>query len=347
MSASMLELRDLKMHFPITSGVLWQRQVGAIRAVDGVSLEVRRGETLGLVGESGSGKTTIGRCIVRLYEPTDGQVLFEGLDVTHLGTRAMQPLRRRIQMIFQDPYSSLNPRMTVRQTLEEALTTHGLAPGREARATRVEELLGLVGLNPAVAERYPHEFSGGQRQRIGFARALAVEPEFVVCDEPVSALDVSIQAQILNLLRSLQRKLGLTYLFVAHDLAVVRHISDRVAVTYLGKIVEVAPRTPLYERPLHPYTRALLSAIPVPDPEVEARRERIVLRGDVPSPARPPTGCRFHPRCPWARELCAREEPPLAPSDVEGQTVACHFWKDIAGGMAPSRPDELREPAVA
>jgi len=345
--SALLELRDLKMHFPITRGVLWQREVGAVRAVDGVSLAVERGETLGLVGESGCGKTTIGRCIVRLYEPTDGEVVFDGRDVAHLGGRAMQPLRRRIQMIFQDPYSSLNPRMTVRQTLEEPLTTHGLAGGRAERAARVDELLGLVGLNPAVAERYPHEFSGGQRQRIGFARALAVEPDFVVCDEPVSALDVSIQAQILNLLRSLQRQLGLTYLFVAHDLAVVRHISDRVAVMYLGKIVEVAPRDALYERPLHPYTKALLSAVPVPDPEIELRRERIVLHGDVPSPANPPSGCRFHPRCLWARERCSREEPPLAPADVPGQTVACHYWREIVGGLAPTRPDEQREPVLA
>src|SRR5581483_9239628 len=337
----LLQLVDLRMHFPITRGVVFQRQVGAVRAVDGVSLEVRRGETLGLVGESGCGKTTIGRCIVRLYEPTGGQILIDGRDVAHVGGREMRPLRRRVQMIFQDPYSSLNPRMTVRQTLEEPLATHGLAVGREARRARVDELLGLVGLNPAFADRYPHEFSGGQRQRIGFARALAVDPDFVVCDEPVSALDVSIQAQVLNLLRRLQRQLGLTYLFIAHDLADVRHISDRGAVMYRGKIVEVAPRAALYGRPLHPYTRALLSAVPVPDPELEARRERIVLRGDVPSPANPPSGCRFHPRCPWATELCAREEPKLEASDDAEQRVACHYWREIQAGQA------MREPAVA
>jgi oligopeptide transport system ATP-binding protein len=327
--SNLVEIRDLKMHFPINRGVLWQRQVGAVRAVDGVSLSIRRGETLGLVGESGCGKTTVGRCIVRLYDPTAGAVEFDGQDVTRLGGGALQRLRRRIQMIFQDPYSSLNPRLTVRETLSEPLIVHGLASGRAAQHERVDELLRLVGLNPAVAERYPHEFSGGQRQRIGFARALAVEPDFVVCDEPVSALDVSIQAQILNLLRQLQRKLGLTYLFVAHDLAVVRHISDRVAVMYLGRIVEVSDRDALYERPRHPYTRALLSAVPVPDPEVEARRERIVLTGDVPSPANPPSGCHFHPRCPWAQPICAQVDPPLETTD-DGHAVACHRWREIA-----------------
>jgi len=332
MSGPLVQIDDLKMHFPITRGVVFQRRVGSVKAVDGVSLAIRRGETLGLVGESGCGKTTFGRCIVRLYDPTDGRILFDGQDVTGLRGAAMGRLRRRIQMIFQDPYSSLNPRMTVHDTLAEPLAAHGLAPGRRAREARVAELLGLVGLNPAFADRYPHEFSGGQRQRIGFARALAVEPEFVVCDEPVSALDVSIQAQILNLLRQLQRRLNLTYLFIAHDLAVVRHISDRVAVMYLGKIVEVAGRASLYGRPLHPYTRALLSAVPVPDPEVEERRQRIVLTGDVPNPASPPTGCRFHPRCPWATELCARAEPPLETAD-DGHTVACHHWRAL--GAAP------------
>jgi oligopeptide transport system ATP-binding protein len=330
-TAPLLSLRDVRMHFPITRGILWQRQVGSVRAVDGVSLEVRRGETLGLVGESGCGKTTLGRCVVRLYQPTGGEIVFDGQDLAKLSGGAMQKVRRRVQMIFQDPYSSLNPRMNVRQTLAEPLATHGLASGRGQRAARIEELLDLVGLNPAFADRYPHEFSGGQRQRIGFARALAVEPDFIVCDEPVSALDVSIQAQILNLLRRLQRQLGLTYLFVAHDLAVVRHISDRVAVMYLGTIVEVAGRDQLYQRPLHPYTRALLSAVPLPDPEAEARRERIVLTGDVPSPVNPPSGCRFHPRCPWSSDRCSREEPSVE-IVAGGQQVACHHWREIAEG---------------
>ena len=321
----LLDVRGLTMHFPIYRGVLWQRQVGSVQAVDGVSFVIRRGETLGLVGESGCGKTTAGRCIVRLYQPTAGQVIFDGQDLTRVSGGEMQRLRRRVQMIFQDPYSSLNPRMSVGDTLAEVLDTHRLAVGREARMERIRELLQMVGLNPGFADRYPHEFSGGQRQRIGFARALAVQPDFIVCDEPVSALDVSIQAQILNLLRQLQRKLNLTYLFIAHDLAVVRHISDRVAVMYLGKIVEVADQESLYEQPLHPYTRALLSAVPVPDPKVEQRRQRIVLTGDVPNPANPPSGCRFHPRCPVATEVCSQVEPPPEAASAD-HVVACHHW---------------------
>ena len=331
--APLLDVRDLRMHFPIFRGVLWQRQVGSIRAVDGVSFAIRRGETLGLVGESGCGKTTVGRCIVRLYQATSGDVVFDGRNLTSMGGREIQRMRSRVQMIFQDPYSSLNPRMTVHDTLYEALDVHHLAIGRHKRESRIEQLMDLVGLNPSFADRYPHEFSGGQRQRIGFARALAVEPDFIVCDEPVSALDVSIQAQILNMLTRLQRQLGLTYLFIAHDLAVVRHISDRVAVMYLGRIVEIADRHSIYERPLHPYTRALLSAIPVPDPQVEQRRQRIVLTGDVPSPAKPPSGCRFHPRCPWAADICSKQEPALVGADVDqgdGHVVACHRWASIA-----------------
>ncbi len=327
--SALLDVRDLKMHFPIYKGVLWQRQVGSVQAVDGVSFAIRRGETLGLVGESGCGKTTVGRCLVRLYQPTAGQILFDGQDLARLSPGQMRPLRRRVQMIFQDPYSSLNPRLTVRDTLGEALTTHHLVEGRQAQMARVEELLRLVGLNPAFADRYPHEFSGGQRQRIGFARALAVEPEFVVCDEPVSALDVSIQAQILNMLKRLQRQLNLTYLFIAHDLAVVRHISERVAVMYLGRIVEIADQKSLYEQPLHPYARALLSAVPVPDPRVEQRRQRIVLTGDVPNPVNPPKGCRFHPRCPIATRICSQEEPSLEAAGAaygDDHVVACHHW---------------------
>jgi oligopeptide transport system ATP-binding protein len=337
--APLLDVRDLRMHFPIHRGVVWQRQVGSVRAVDGVSFAIRRGETLGLVGESGCGKTTVGRCIVRLYQPTGGDVVFDGRDLTGMGGREIRRMRRRVQMIFQDPYSSLNPRMTVHDTLYEALDVHHLAVGREKRENRIEQLLKTVGLNPNFSDRYPHEFSGGQRQRIGFARALAVEPEFIVCDEPVSALDVSIQAQILNMLTRLQRQLGLTYLFIAHDLAVVRHISDRVAVMYLGRIVEIADRYTIYERPLHPYTRALLSAIPVPDPEVEQRRQRIVLTGDVPNPASPPNGCRFHPRCPWAEDACSKQEPALVKVGIEQgaeHVVACHLWREVLAGREPT-----------
>jgi oligopeptide transport system ATP-binding protein len=306
----LLEVRDLVKHFPVGGGLFGGRR-GVIRAVDGVSFTIHRGETLGLVGESGCGKTTTGRCILQLERPTAGAVVFEGHDLTQLPDRALRPVRRRLQVIFQDPYSSLNPRMTVGQIIAEPLAVHGLVTERAARAARVEELLGHVGLLPQHAGRYPHQLSGGQRQRVGIARALAVEPELIVCDEPVSALDVSIQAQIINLLEDLQAQFGLTYLFVAHDLSVVRHISDRVAVMYLGKIVELADRKALYDDPIHPYTRALLSAVPIPDPELEAHRERTVLRGEVPSPLNPPTGCVFHPRCPIAVDRCRVETPPL------------------------------------
>ncbi len=305
-----LEVRDLVKHFHVGGG-LFGRQTGVVRAVDGVSFTLGRGETLGLVGESGCGKTTTGRCILQLDRPTSGRVLFEGRDLTTLGEDQLRAVRRKIQVIFQDPYSSLNPRMTVGQILAEPLAVHRIVPDARAREGRVRDLLRHVGLLPQHARRYPHEMSGGQRQRVGIARALAMEPSLIVCDEPVSALDVSIQAQIINLLEDLQRELGLTYLFVAHDLSVVRHISDRVAVMYLGRIVELADRQSLYDDPIHPYTKALLAAVPIPDPELEARREHIVLRGEVPSPLRPPPGCVFHPRCPIAVDRCRSEVPPL------------------------------------
>ncbi|OGG50513.1 MAG: peptide ABC transporter ATP-binding protein [Candidatus Handelsmanbacteria bacterium RIFCSPLOWO2_12_FULL_64_10] len=317
-SEPLLEVRDLKKYFPIRRG-LFSRVSGQVRAVDGVSLTVRRGETLGLVGESGCGKTTTGRAILRLVEATGGEVRFDGADVLSLGRRALRAVRRQMQIIFQDPYSSLNPRMTAGGILAEALKVHRLARGQALRE-RVAKLLETVGLSPDYARRYPHEFSGGQRQRIGIARALAVQPRFIVADEPVSALDVSIQAQILNLLQDLQAQFGLTYLFIAHDLSVVRHISNRVAVMYLGRVVEVAENRALYENPLHPYTRALLSAAPVPDPS--AQRRRIVLEGDVPSPANVPSGCPFHPRCPERVAECSRIAPELKDAGG-GHSVAC------------------------
>ena len=323
MSTTLLEVDNLVKHFPVGGGA-FAGPGGTVRAVDGVSFTLRRGETLGLVGESGCGKTTTGRCILQLERPTSGRVLFDGVDLAAIDAVALRAVRRRVQVIFQDPYSSLNPRMTVGQILAEPLKVHGIIRSRSAREARVRELLEQMGLLPQHARRYPHQLSGGQRQRVGIARALAMEPELIVCDEPVSALDVSIQAQIINLLEDLQSRLGLTYLFIAHDLSVVRHISDRVAVMYLGRIVELADRAALYEEPLHPYTRALLSAVPIPDPDVEATRERTVLRGEVPSPLKPPSGCVFHPRCPIAVERCTAEIPPLR-EIRPGHWAACHL----------------------
>src|SRR5712671_5231355 len=323
----LLRVEHLKMYFPITQGIILQRQVGWVRAVDDISFTVHRGETLGLVGESGCGKSTTGRAILQLYKPTGGTVNFLGKNLTTLGGGELRKMRRQMQMIFQDPYASLNPRMTVGSIVGEPLEIHNLARGRE-KQERVQELLRIVGLNPYFANRYPHEFSGGQRQRIGIARALAVQPTFIVCDEPISALDVSIQAQVINLLEELQEQFNLTYLFIAHDLSVVRHISDRVAVMYVGKIVEITTRDRLYEQPLHPYTRALLSAVPIPDPVVERKRKRIILTGDVPSPLNPPSGCRFRQRCPFAQSVCAEQEPDLVEAEP-GHFVACHFWDRI------------------
>ncbi len=324
----LLTVSNLKMHFPITRGIILQRQVGSIKAVDGITFDLMRGETLGLVGESGCGKSTTGRAILQLYEPTDGEVVFEGQDLTNINSGELRRMRRRMQMIFQDPYASLNPRMTVGSIVGEPLEVHKIGGSRREQQQRVQELLEIVGLNPYFINRYPHEFSGGQRQRIGVARALAVNPSFIVCDEPISALDVSIQAQVINLLEDLQSEMGLTYLFIAHDLSVVRHISDRIAVMYLGKIVELADREVLYENPLHPYTQALLSAVPIPDPQVEKKRQRIILEGDVPSPAEPPTGCNFNTRCPQVMDICHQYEPSF--TDVgDGHRVACFLYDQV------------------
>jgi oligopeptide transport system ATP-binding protein len=319
---NLVEVRNLKMYFPVTAGLFIQRKIADVRAVDDVSFDVRRRETLGLVGESGCGKSTTGRALLQLHRPTAGTVNFDGTELTTLKGTNLRRFRRKMQMIFQDPFSSLNPRMSVGQIVGEPMAIHGLYKG-QARRERIEYILNAVGLNPLFAKRYPHEFSGGQRQRIGIARALAVEPDFIVCDEPVSALDVSIQAQIINLLEDLQDEFGLTYLFIAHDLAVVRHISDRVAVMYLGHIMELADSNELYENPLHPYTKALLSAVPITDPEIERKRERIILTGDVPSPLRPPPGCVFNTRCPIAVDEC-RERVPEFREVVPTHWVACH-----------------------
>ena len=332
----LVEVDALKVYFPITEGLIIERHVGDVRAVDGVSFTLARGETLGLVGESGCGKSTTGRAIVRLYKPTAGSITFDGVDLVSLSGDALRHVRRRMQMIFQDPYASLNPRMTAGGIIREPLDIHRIGSSGE-RQERVRELLATVGLNPDFGDRYPHEFSGGQRQRIGVARALALNPDLIVADEPISALDVSIQAQIINLLERLQGQFNLTYLFIAHDLSVVRHISDRIAVMYLGRIVELASSRDLNRTPLHPYTVALLSAIPVPDPVVESRRRRIILRGDVPSPVSPPSGCRFHTRC-WLRdaldnpEICATEDPALRPIAMRHE-VACHFAERVDGSV--------------
>jgi oligopeptide transport system ATP-binding protein len=320
----LVEVKNLKKHFPIMRGVL-RRQVGAVQAVDGVSFNIYKGETLGLVGESGCGKSTTGRTILQLLEPTSGQVTYEGQELTALNRNEMRKARRHMQMIFQDPYASLNPRMSVGSIVGEPLQIHNIGSSN-SRKERIQELLKVVGLNPYFINRYPHEFSGGQRQRIGIARALATNPAFIVADEPISALDVSIQAQVVNLMDDLKAELGLTYLFIAHDLSMVRYISDRVAVMYLGRIVELSDRNEVFDHPLHPYTQALLSAIPVPDPEKEARRQRLILEGDVPSPANPPSGCRFHPRCSYATEICKEEDPAFRNlgSDSQPHFVACH-----------------------
>jgi oligopeptide transport system ATP-binding protein len=334
---TLVEVDDLTTHFPIREGLLG-RQVGAVHAVDGVSFSVRQGETLGLVGESGCGKSTLGRTIVRLLEPTAGDVRFEGRSIARLRSRDLRPLRREMQMVFQDPYASLNPRKRVGSIIAAPMRIHGAGDAGERRR-RVRELLDVVGLSPEHVNRYPHEFSGGQRQRIGVARALALRPKLIVADEPVSALDVSIQSQMLNLLEDLQEEFGLTYIFIAHDLGVVRHVSDRIAVIYLGKLVELSPAAELYERPIMPYTEALLSAVPIPDPDLSERRERIVLRGDVPSPINPPTGCRFHPRCRYATEVCSAQEPPLVDYGG-GHLAACHHPLNVdADTLARQRAD--------
>jgi oligopeptide/dipeptide ABC transporter ATP-binding protein len=344
----LVEVEHLKMYFPIKSGLLIDREVARVHAVDDVSFAIDRGETLGLVGESGCGKSTLSRCILRLLDPTDGTVRFGGKDITHLGRSGMRPMRREMQMVFQDPYASLNPRKRVGQIIGDPLRLHGKAKGQADAKRRVQALLERVGLSPEHYNRYPHEFSGGQRQRIGVARALALEPKLIVADEPVSALDVSIQAQIVNLLQSLQAEFGLTFVFVAHDLSVVRHVSNRVGVMYLGKLAEVSPADVLYAKPIHPYTVALLSAIPIPDPKRNAARERIVLHGDVPSPIDPPPACRFHTRCPRASELCTQVEPPLVDYG-DGHLAACHHPVNVSAEelsrakIAPESPRSAGE----
>ncbi|MCE7080971.1 ABC transporter ATP-binding protein [Streptomyces sp. ST2-7A] len=329
---TLLELKDLKVHFPVRKGILFDRTVGHVYAVDGVSLSVEAGQTYGLVGESGCGKTTLGRAVLRLVDITDGAAVFDGTDLARLPEEEMRRSRRRLQMVFQDPLGSLNPRQNIESILAEGMAAHGIGANREERRAKISEILERVGLPAGSLSRYPHEFSGGQRQRIGIARALVLEPDLIICDEPVSALDVSIQAQVINLLEELQESMGLTYLVIAHDLAVVRHISDVIGVMYLGALVEEAPSDEIYSEPRHPYTRALMSAVPVPDPEVEDSRERILLTGDLPSPANPPTGCRFHTRCPWRQETrCDTERPALR--DVGGgHKVACHWAEGIADG---------------
>lgn len=327
-SDTLLDVRDLKMYFPLTRGIILQRVVGYVRAVDGISFTIGRGQTLGLVGESGSGKTTIGRTLVRLYKPTGGQMLFENVDLAKLRGEPLRQARQRVQMIFQDPFASLNPRYTIGSLIAEPMHIYKVASNKEIRA-RTAELLRVVGLRAEYIDRYPHEFSGGQRQRIAVARALAINPEFVIADEPVSALDVSIRAQVLNLLQNLQQQFNLTYLFVSHDLSVVRHVADRIAVMYLGKIVEMSDRDELYSAPKHPYTRALLSAVPIPDPQIEKHRQRIILSGDLPSPINIPSGCRFHTRCPMAQDICHEVEPVYEAKEGHEHYAACHFSERV------------------
>ena len=322
---ALIKVRDLKKYFPITKGIIARKHVGNVKAVDGISFDIKRGETLGLVGESGCGKSTTGRAILNLHKPTSGSVIYKDTDLAPLSRKNMVKYRKSLQIIFQDPYSSLNPRMTIGNIISEAMIYHGIVSKGE-RQKRVEELLELVGLRTYFIRRYPHEFSGGQRQRIGIARALALNPEFIVCDEPISALDVSIQAQVVNLMEDLQKQFGLTYLFIAHDLSMVRHISDRIAVMYLGKIVELTDKETLYKEPMHPYTEALLSAVPIPDPEIEEKRERIVLQGDVPNPADPPKGCNFSTRCPKVMDICKEKEPEYR-EIVPEHFCACHLYK--------------------
>ncbi|GAC1381721.1 MAG: dipeptide ABC transporter ATP-binding protein [Ktedonobacteraceae bacterium] len=327
-SKTLLDVRDLKMHFPLTKGIVLQRVVGYVRAVDGISFTIERGQTLGLVGESGSGKTTIGRTIIRLYKPTAGQILYGGKDLATMQGESLRAVRQQVQMVFQDPYSSLNPRYTIGSLIAEPMHIFHIGSNNEIREKTIE-LLKVVGLRPEYIDRYPHEFSGGQRQRIAVARALSINPEFIVADEPVSALDVSVRAQVLNLLQRLQGQFNLTYLFVSHDLSVVRHVADRIAVMYLGKIVELADRDELYLAPKHPYTKALLSAVPIPDPQVEKRRKRIILSGDLPSPINIPLGCRFHTRCPMAQQICREVEPAFEAKEGREHYAACHFSEKV------------------
>jgi oligopeptide/dipeptide ABC transporter ATP-binding protein len=326
---TLLDVRDLKMHFPLTQGVILQRVVGYVRAVDGISFTIERGQTMGLVGESGSGKTTIGRTIVRLYKPTAGQMIFDNKDLATLEGEELRQMRRRVQMIFQDPFASLNPRFTIGSLIAEPMHIFHIGSNSEIKE-KVVELMRVVGLRPEYIDRYPHEFSGGQRQRIAVARSLAINPEFIVADEPVSALDVSIRAQVLNLLQRLQHQFNLTYLFVSHDLSVVRHVADRIAVMYLGKIVELSDRDELYAAPKHPYTQALLSAIPIPDPKIEKRRQRVILSGDLPSPINIPKGCRFHTRCPMAQSICREVEPAFEAKGGHEHYAACHFSEKVS-----------------
>ena len=327
-SQTLVDVRDLKMYFPLTKGIVLQRVVGYVRAVDGISFSIGKGQTMGLVGESGSGKTTIGRTVIRLYKPTSGQILFGNQDLAQINGEELRQMRRRVQMVFQDPYASLNPRFTIGSLVAEPMHIYGLGSKSEIR-DKTADLLRVVGLRPEYIDRYPHEFSGGQRQRIAVARALSINPEFVVADEPVSALDVSVRAQVLNLLQRLQQQFNLTYLFVSHDLSVVRHVADRIAVMYLGKIVEISDRDELYAAPKHPYTQALLSAVPIPDPQVEKRRRRVILSGDLPSPINIPSGCRFHTRCPMAQQICREIEPAFEAKEGHEHYAACHFSEKV------------------